>query len=265
MIFKKLKLLKVLALSTLIVASHSNAESNIVFAPMIGVSTNELDMSTHQFGGDNFTYQAIKLGLVTQVESWTLRVSNERPLSNPTIEFNPIFGQSDLSIKNTDINLAYSFENNVSIFAGYLNNDFDFGNDVTFTQFGGTGTYSTSYSELGFYGGMGYSFPLGSGALNATVAYASLDSSYTDNFYEIELPGLITKGDTTGFSYSLAWQSNITESLAYSIGLYARRFDYDSNFISGLPEFPGFGGIDDSSFDSEWNISSAALTLIYIF
>jgi hypothetical protein len=265
MIFGKYKQFKVLILLALIVSVNSSAESNIVFAPMIGVSTNELDMSTNQFGGDSLTYQSIKVGLVTQVERWTLKMSNERPLSDPTIEFNPIFGKSDLSINNIDINLAYSFDNNVSVFGGYLNNAFDFGNEVTFTQFGGSGEYSTSYSELGFYGGIGYSFPFGDGAFSTSVAYASLDSSYTDNFYEIGLPGLITEGDTTGFSYSFAWQSNITESLAYSIGLYARRFDYDSNFIAGLSEFPGLGTITDSSFDSEWNISSAALSFIYIF
>lgn len=261
----KYKKLQIVILSGVLFSNYSLAESNIVFAPIASLATNKLDVSTNQFGGDSVNYQSIKMGLVSKIEHWTLRVSNERPLSNQEIQFNPVLGNSDLEIKNNDVNLSYSFDNDISVFAGYLNNDFSFSNKNTFLPFGSRANYLTSYSELGFYYGSGYSYPLGNGALIATIAYAYLDATYTDNFYEVGLPGLITDGETTGLSYSLSWQSNINENLAYSVGVFVRRFDYDSDFKSGIPEFPGLGKITSASFDSTWNISTAALTLVYVF
>jgi len=261
----KYKAVLPIVLTMLIFPTSSVAESKIVFAPIISLSANEFDVTTNQFGGDSVNYQSIKVGLVSKVENWTLRFSNERPLSNEEIEFNPVMGNSDLDIKNHDINLSYSFDNDVSVFAGYLNNDFSFTNRNLFVPFGSRADYLTSYSELGFYYGAGYSYQVGPGTIIATIAYAFLDATYTDNFYEVGLPGLITDGETTGLSYSLSWQSNINENLLYSLGIFVRRFDYDSNFKSGLPEFPGLGKINDNSFDSQWNLSAAALTFVYIF
>jgi len=258
------KIIKSIVFSSLVLSSYVNAESNIIFAPLVSITANELDFSTHQFGGDKVTYQSLKIGALAQVEKWTLKISTERPFSDPTITFNEIFGESELEIKNTDINLAYSVSDNISVFAGYLNNDFKFSNQSLFSQFGQPSIYVSKYEELGFYAGVGYSYAVGSGSINASIAYASLDSSYSDNFYEVDLPGLITTGDTTGFSYSISWQGSISEKWKYGIGFNARLFDYDSNYIAGIGEFPGLGVINDSSFDSEWNITTVSANLVYI-
>lgn len=259
------KNIKPLVITTLILSSYVNAESSILFAPLVSVTANELEFSTHQFGGDKVTYQSLKVGGIAQVEKWTLKITTERPFSDPTVTFNEVFGESDLELKNTEVNVAYSATDNISVFLGYMNNDFRFTNETTFPQFGQEGTYIPKYEELGFYAGVSYSYAIGSGSINASVAYASLDSSYTDNFYELNFPGLITTGDTTGFSYSISWQGSISQKWKYGIGLSARRFDYDSDFIAGINEFPGLGAIDDSSFDSEWNITTVSGNVIYIF
>lgn len=266
MLNKKTNLFTVCLLTCNCLAFEAFAQSNdIIIAPMVSVAKNKLEISTNQFGGDNLSYTSAKAGFVTQFSNFTVKVSNERSISDINVKFNPIFAQNELDVKSIDINAAYSLNNNSTIFVGYLNTDFSFKNDETFQLFGGSGTHMTSYAELGFYAGLGYTFKIGKGSLNTSVAYANLDASYTDNFYVVGLPGLITEGDTTGFSYSISWQSSITQQLAYSIGLFFRNFEYDSNLIAGIPEFPGLGKATDSSFDSKWDISTAALNLIYVF
>ncbi len=239
--------------------------NNLIVAPMVSVAKNKLEITTNQFGGDNLSYTSVKAGFVTQFDDLTVKFSNERSISDVDVKFNPIFAQNDLDVKSIDINAAYSLNNGGTVFVGYLNTDFSFKNDETFKMFGGSGTHMTSYAELGFYAGLGYTFKIAQVSVNTSVAYANLDASYTDNFYVVGLPGLITEGDTTGFSYSISWQSSITQQLAYSIGLFFRNFEYDSNLVAGISEFPGLGKATDSSFDSKWDISSAALTVIYVF
>lgn len=262
-------LTKILCVGALMSASFmsntSNAESNIIYAPLVGISSNELDFSTNQFGEDSGSYRSLTVGMLTQVEKWTLRGSISKPFSDTTLELNPIFGKSDINVENRDINLAYAVTENVSAFAGYLNNEFNFTNKTTLSNLGGTGDYLTSYNELGPYVGASYRFTFSSGSINLSAAYAYLDSDYTDNMYEIGLPALITKGETTGFSYNISWQGSISEQLKYNLGLYQRKYSYDSNLLSGLPEFPGLGQLTNKSFDSDWDITTLSANIIYVF
>ena len=88
------------------------AQSNdVIVAPMVSIAKNKLEITTNQFGGDNLSYTSAKVGIVAQLNNFTIKASNERSISDINVKFNPIFAENDLDVKSIDINAAYSFNN----------------------------------------------------------------------------------------------------------------------------------------------------------
>ncbi len=251
-------------LSSSLLCNSLNAKE-IVFAGIAGVNYANFDISTKQFGGDEISLSTYKAGLLAQHGNWTIKWTVENAISTENVQFNEVMGNNEFDFSSSDVSIAYKVNDEISIYSGYLNTNFEFNNETLFQNFGGSGTYHQNYDELGLYLGMNYRMTFKSGALSFSIAYAYLDATFEDNMYKAQLPSLKIDGNTKGLSYGVSWQGNISKKMKYSLGISSRRYEFDSNYKSGIPEFPGLGVIDDTSFDSDWNIDSISANIIYIF
>lgn len=251
-------------LSSSLLCNSLNAKE-IVFAGIAGINYVNFDISTHQFGGDDISLPTYKAGLLAQHGKWTIKWTVENAISSEDIQLNEVIGTNEFDFSSSDVSIAYKVTDEISVYSGYLNTNFELKSDTVFPNFGGSGTYRQDYNELGLYLGMNYRMVFKSGALNFSIAYAYLDSTFEDNMYQAQLPALKLDGNTTGLSYGVSWQGDISKKMKYSIGISARQYEFDSNLISGIPEFPGLGVIDDNSFDSDWDMSSVSANILYIF
>jgi hypothetical protein len=146
-----------------------------------------------------------------------------------------------------DFTLGYFLGGGVSVFAGYKHGVFEA--FVTGDQ--ASDAMRARFIDNGAFAGVGYSFPVGKGAMSLSLAYADMDG-------EIEIKSTtseITTGDTTGYSFSLNWNTPITETTNFVFGLNSTRYDFDDQDLV-------IGGYD---FSTEQSFDSVSLGLVHYF
>ncbi|MCK4704155.1 MAG: hypothetical protein KAT90_01630 [Gammaproteobacteria bacterium] len=85
------------------------------------------------------------------------------------------------------------------------------------------------HDDRGHFLGVGYSYLNNTTNFTVTLAYADLDGSITVD----GVPADNTKGQTRGFSYGFTVSGPFRETMAYSIALKIRQYDYE---VSGRNE-----------------------------
>jgi hypothetical protein len=79
------------------------------------------------------------------------------------------------------------------------------------------------HDDRGYFFGAGYSHNIGNTAVGLTIAYADLDGNVTEDGD----PTANTKGQTSGYSYGLSASGPFRQTMAYSISLKVREYEYE--------------------------------------
>lgn len=203
--FKPIKLAAALSVAPLIFANTANAAE---FVPQVGLGINHLEFVTRS--GDEYIS-----------DYGTLNVNLTGVFGRVYTSFNTeLFGadssyerSSDifLHMQRTDYSLAVGVVpvKGLNIFGGYAVNK------TGFVREGGGNSFV--HKDRGFYGGLGYSFVVGtSGSLAINAAYADFD-------------GEIRAGDgsSTGLSYGVSWTAALNERYDYVIALKAKNYLFE--------------------------------------
>jgi hypothetical protein len=201
-----------LVLAVLMVAitpgyAAENKTSLDVF-PRAGLGLNRLEYDHPNKNRLNASYATLNLGLTARFHMAYLDVGGE------------LFGLDFLE-EDTDITgierqdysatLGITPYKGSSVFVGYtvgeMKDDFE----------------GEFHDDRGYFAGLGYSHNFDTTAVGVTVAYADLDGHVTVDGD----PTLNTKGQTSGYSYSLSASGPFRQTMAYSISLKVRQYEYE--------------------------------------
>lgn len=187
-------------------ANENNKSFNIF--PRAGVGLNRLNFKRPDGSELDASYATLNVGMTARYRMFYLDVGGE------------LFGvdfledEGDITgIERQDYTGTFGVTpfKGTSIFTGYTVGEMK---DDFLGEF---------YDDRGYFFGAGYSHNIGISTLGFTMAYADLDGSKTVDGD----PSLNTKGQTNGYSYSFSLSGPFRQTMAYSIALKTRQYEYE--------------------------------------
>ena len=151
---------------------------------------------------------------------------------------------SEVSRKDFSVSVGYNIWRTFNVFAGYLQGE----TEITPSPFRTPGSngidnlaqiqlanygddYIQTYSEDGFFVGAMYIYPIRNlGSFSFSLAYASMDGQYEDNFRDLRFD---FEGDATGTNIGIIWASRLTQTISYSIGIRLESYELDGSDSTG--------------------------------
>lgn len=214
-------------------------------------------------------YLTAQYDLVPQTETTTLEV-NVEAVPGQTAFFPGNDGRRS-EYDRVDFNFTAGFNNGKgwNLFGGYKYGRWDL-ESLEFNFL--FQNKDQQFVEDGLFLGGSYTQDFGDiGALTFSMAYASLDSEFSESKVpseplpnaDLTLGELGFSGTATGLSYGLQWSAGIAENWAYTIGLKFQ--DYESkNGRAELTILPSPNPILIRDLDTEHKDSTFSVGLMYI-
>lgn len=230
-------------------ALPAQAEGGINFIGEVSTSNKKIDFYTTDgatsgkvsFAADILTLDYAGTAIYKNFYS---RVKISQTIQDDAVLYNTVIV---MDRSDQDLTLGYFLGGGISVFVGYKRGVFEAmvtGDPVDSAR-------RARFIDNGAFAGGGYTIPVGKGALSLAFAYADMDG-------EIEIKdtaSMVTTGDTTGYSFSLNWNTPISESTNFVFGLNTTRYDFEDNDLA-------FGGVD---FGTEQSFDSVSLGLVHYF
>ena len=245
---KKISVMILIA-NLVILALPAQAETGINFIGEVMTSNKKIDFITTDGGtGGKVSFPADILTLdyagTAVYNNFYARFKVSQTIKDDAVLLDTVV-MMDRS--DEDYTLGYIVGGGVSVFVGYKHGEFE-----AFV----TGDLANSarrarFIDNGVFVGAGYTVPVGKSALALSLAYADMDG-------EIDIKSTIhdiTTGDTTGYSFSINFNTPITDATNFVFGLNSTRYDFEDNDL-------GISGLD---FGTEQSFDSVSLGLVHFF
>lgn len=157
-----------------------------------------------------------------------------------------------LEREDVGITFGYSITDNASLFGGYTRGETSGiatgsyeSNLATFPADSKFRNSTVSFKEDGPFIGVSYSHYLkSSGSFSFSAAYAQLDGEVVIDGAETALDTGVTTfssdaitGDANGFSYSVTWSDQFSDSVLYNISLKSTKYKFDAPLTSSGDSF----------------------------
>ena len=191
----------------------------------------------------NKYYLALKYETTVKEEAYDSGI----PYTGQGSGLNTGVSRSDLSLT-----LGAKLTNSIALFAGYMAGETELSpvaigdctdrnscyNTASIMLSEGFGEYQQTYEEQGLFAGISIGRQFDKGSLGLSIAYASMDGEYKDNYRDSLGPSAFDyRGESTGLSSALSWLSPISENMAYFVDFRVQQYDMDATDYSGVTQY----------------------------
>lgn len=166
----------------------------------------------------------------------------------------PAGDETDIEREDQSITFGYNAWQNLNVFVGYMKGKTTLSPDAMCPGICTTpmanlaydhhvvniGSYEQEYTEEGFFAGLSYGYRVSDiGTLSASIAYASMDGQYKDNYAALPAENFDFEGDSTGFSIGLTWSAPLTDRVGYFVDLRRQAYSMDAKDQTGHAQWLG--------------------------
>lgn len=207
---------------------HAEESSSFDVFPRAGIALNQLAYVRPDGTKLDANYTTLNLGLTADYGQFYIDAGGEFF----GVDFLEIEGEiTGIERQDYTFTAGYSINKDFSAFLGYTVGEMkdDFAGEF--------------HDDRGYFIGAGYNYLSNETNYAFTVAYADLDGSIS-----VDLPDIGTQGQTSGFSYGVTMSGPFRETMAYTIALKIRQYDYE---------------VDGTNDVTDKEITSLTLSLVF--
>ncbi len=154
-----------------------------------------------------------------------------------------------MSRQDADLSFGYYLGRGFSAFAGYKDGELNVDVIGEIENNMPVAPYAVVFTDKGPYVGASYTYAMTNSSLSFSLAYADMDG-------DVAFGTGATSGDTTGFSYNMAWNIPVGENTTFISKLNLTRYDFDDKEKGTVD---GSNNPQDLSFEQEFNVLSFAI------
>jgi hypothetical protein len=262
-----------LSLSSTLAFNSFAEETSVTIIPQIGIQYKDLsfdqnikssDDSLRGSGGFSEGLLSLTGSVTGALDKFFVTLKADQTLNATNTDSTAPYAVDTAEIKRTDftVTLAYNVWQTINVFAGYIR-----GETTIAPKGGGTSSgaidgsladleanYEQTYEEKGWFTGASYGWDLGDpGFVSATIAYASMDGKYSDNF---SVAPFKYEGDSDGISLGVTWSYPVTAKFRCYTDLRYQKYDMSAKDKTGT-----FAG---TKVDTEEKITALTIGVLYL-
>lgn len=152
---------------------------------------------------------------------------------------------TDVDREDYSVVFGYKLSEMVSVFAGYMSGKTELvpdscegcDNPASEMRYDGFGEYKQEYKEDGLFGGVSLGWNVEPGRIGLSLAYATMDGSYSDNYVDVNGPAKFNfEGDSEGLSAALSWTAPLTDRIFYFLDARIQKYSMDASDKTGSYE-----------------------------